>query len=355
MLITRKYDSLGRSTGFEIGTSGDHDANYDVSYSYDSVGRFGGLETAVPSSFTATYGYVINSNLVGTVSFPNSITATRSYEANRDLLSAVTNTVGQTTVSQYAYTNDAAGWSGSAFTQGSDTIAYGYNSRSEVTGATATTRTAYDFDYTYDNIGNRATYAVAGGTATTYTPPNEVNQYIVTANPTEAFYYDDDGNLTEDGDFEYTWDAENRLTSVVAAAVVKVEFTYDYMSRRVRKVSYDRESGNWVQQTDQKFVYDGWNPVLELASGGLLAAHLSEQVNAFVYDGNGNVSETLRVSNGTIEAHYEYDPFGNTTYIDNQTWAAANPFRFSTKYLDVETSLYYYGLRSCYVPCQTRR
>jgi RHS repeat-associated protein len=43
-------------------------------------------------------------------------------------------------------------------------------------------------------------------------------------------------------------------------------------------------------------------------------------------------------------AHYEYDPFGNTI-AQSGTLADENPFRFSTKYHDDETALYYYGLR----------
>jgi len=61
-------------------------------------------------------------------------------------------------------------------------------------------------------------------------------------------------------------------------------------------------------------------------------------------DANGNVSEYLAASGGAIAAHYEYDPFGNTTLA---TGAKAADFshRFSSKFLDTETALYYYGYR----------
>ena len=61
------------------------------------------------------------------------------------------------------------------------------------------------------------------------------------------------------------------------------------------------------------------------------------------YDGNGNVSEYLD-GTGSAVAHYEYDTFGNTTV---KSGAKAEDFahRFSTKYLDEETGLYYYGYR----------
>ena len=63
----------------------------------------------------------------------------------------------------------------------------------------------------------------------------------------------------------------------------------------------------------------------------------------FAFDANGNVSEVLD-SAGGIAAHYEYDPFGNTIRSTG-SYADANPFRFSSKYLDTETGLYDYGYR----------
>jgi len=49
-------------------------------------------------------------------------------------------------------------------------------------------------------------------------------------------------------------------------------------------------------------------------------------------------------TNGNSVAHYEYGPFGGTI---TQTGSLAddNPFRFSSKYLDGEVNLYYYGYR----------
>ena len=90
---------------------------------------------------------------------------------------------------------------------------------------------AYNFDYNYDPIGNRLTYTVTGGTQTSYTC-NNLNQYTVTANPAETFTYDADGNLTNDGTFSYTWDAENRLITVENWRTVG---TY------VRNTLYDKE------------------------------------------------------------------------------------------------------------------
>jgi len=53
-----------------------------------------------------------------------------------------------------------------------------------------------------------------------------------------------------------------------------------------------------------------------------------------------------------LAARYEYDPFGNTVFAAG-AYAYENPFRFSTKYFDWETGLYYYGKRH-YSPCLGR-
>ena len=61
------------------------------------------------------------------------------------------------------------------------------------------------------------------------------------------------------------------------------------------------------------------------------------------YDNNGNVTRYLDSSGNTV-AQYTYDAFGNTI---GKSGLMCDFFRhrFSTKYLDIETGLYYYGYR----------
>ncbi|NCC62482.1 MAG: hypothetical protein EOM12_16450, partial [Verrucomicrobiae bacterium] len=61
------------------------------------------------------------------------------------------------------------------------------------------------------------------------------------------------------------------------------------------------------------------------------------------YDANGNVTDLVD-TNGSSVAHYEYGPFGQKT-TESGTLSASNPFQLSSKYLDAETELYYYGYR----------
>ena len=60
-------------------------------------------------------------------------------------------------------------------------------------------------------------------------------------------------------------------------------------------------------------------------------------------DVNKNVTE-LTDANGDVAAHYEYSPFGTVTNSTG-SFAAANPFRFSSEYFDEETGLVYYNYR----------
>jgi len=113
-----------------------------------------------------------------------------------------------------------------------------------------------------------------------YNPPGTNDPDIVTvesgavfvAKTPEAFTYDDDGNLLSDGRFNYSWDAENRLigaetlTNLSASVpLVKVEFAYDYMARRVDKTVSTWDGTNWVGQSTNRFVYDSWNLIREVA------------------------------------------------------------------------------------------
>ena len=192
----------------------------------------------------------------------------------------------------------------------------------------------------------------------------------------EVTTHDADGNLTQDGRWNYTWDGENRLTQmktisgVPVAAERRLEFEYDYMGRRIRKKVYDRTTGGTLI-SDIKFLYDGWNMIADLDSsdtllqsyswgldlsgsyagaggvGGLLKVEdhgTGGEGHYVAYDGNGNVAALVSESSGNVTARYEYGPFGEVIRATG-TMAANNPFQFSTKFVDLETGFSYYGMR----------
>ncbi len=194
----------------------------------------------------------------------------------------------------------------------------------------------------------------------------------------EEFHYDLDGNLTADGQWDYTWDAENRLVKMetkndaMTAGLPgrRLVFRYDSLGRRTAKEIWSYSGGSWSKSSEVRFVYQGWNLVAELDTlgnrlrthawgldlGGSLTAMGS--IGALVqtvdhtgtvasylpgYDGQGNVAAVMK-SDGTIAARYEYSPFGETLRREGD-YAATNPFRSATKYTDDESGLVYYGTR----------
>ena len=217
---------------------------------------------------------------------------------------------------------------------------FGYNDRSEVANAIVSgTVSAYG----YDGIGNSSLFAA-----------NSLNQY-------SQFQYDLDGNLLADDNQVFTYDSANRLKTVSSNGVLLVTNFYDAKSRRVKKVT---------PKETTTFIYDDWNLIEERVAytdgttsmtkyywgkdlsgtlqgaggvGGLLYLTVDGIVYIPCYDNNGNVTKYVD-ANGGVVASYTYDAFGK---LIAKSGPLADFFRhrFSTKYFDAESNLYYYGYR----------
>ena len=79
--------------------------------------------------------------------------------------------------------------------------------------------------------------------------------------------------------------------------------------------------------------------------GGLLYVKVNGVIFVPFYDAYGNVMG-YRDAEGNVVASYTYDAFGRTV-AQNGTMADMFTMRYSTKYYDKETGLYYYGKRYC--------
>ena len=158
--------------------------------------------------------------------------------------------------------------------------------------------------------------------------------------------------------WSYIWDGENRLTSVAHNGSVVVSNRYDALHRRVQKIT---------PAATTTFFYDGWNLLREVevtaagvtnrtdyycgrdlsgtlqgagGVGGLLFLARNGAAYVPLDDHNGNVVAYVD-ANGSLAAEYVYGAFGELL----SSTGIALPHRFSTKYYDAETGLYYYGYR----------
>jgi RHS repeat-associated protein len=284
---------------------------------------------------------------------------TRAYEPNRNLITSITNSFGGTQLHRFDCTNDEIGRRTKRTDYDLSVVLsnlFAYNVRSELEEASMGTNS---YSYRYDPIGNRRT-ATNNAEALAYAA-NALNQYSQISNQTSQVspVFDLDGNMTGYKDWTFIWDAENRLVLASNATTV-VSNSYDYMSRRVAKV---------VNGQAIVFTYQGWAMIREVSGttsnsyvygldlsgtaqgagtiGGILSASFGGTTSVssafYCYDANGNVTDLVG-TNGEFLAQYQYDPYGNTI-SKSGALADVNPFRFSTKYLDAETGLYYYGYR----------
>ncbi len=382
--LSRTYDSMSRSTGYSF--SGGTSSTSSVSYDYDALGRFASVSSSVDSvSSVVNYSRLPGSSLISGYTNSHGLAVSYDFENNRNAKTGVLNEFGTTLVSQFDYTYDEL----MRRTQRTDvrdqesevsTNDFGYNARSELTSALMGTN---DFDYAYDSIGNR-TSATNNNQPTTYSA-NALNQYtqITDNSVTNNYTYDADGNLLSDGVNTYSWNGENRLIEVepiqMEVGCHYLYMTYDSRGRRIRKRVYAYLSAGW-ELRDQDFVYDGWNAISETVTYHVGSNPLSKQnhTNHYVYgldlsqsrqgaggiggllsvtvagggdpgsffpsfDANGNITEYVS-TNGTVVAHYEYNPYGGLI-SSSGSMADDFAFRFSTKYFDVETGLSYYGYR----------
>lgn len=418
------------------------------------------MDTVTDGTYSVEYDYLANSSFVETMTFKHSgttrMTSTKVYD-NVDRLRSITHKTNSVTMASYTYDHNTASQRTKVAEADGSYWLYEYDALGQVKSGKkywtdGTPVAGQQFEYAFDDIGNRRTTAAGGdewGANLRYASysANTLNQYTsrtvpggidvigtakkestVTVNnqPTyrrkeyyrgelawnnmssavwqsvtnlavlqdganpdivtnkignvflpqtaEQFLYDEDGNLTNDGRWVYTWDAENRLKSMTAksaipsGAKVALAFAYDHQGRRIQTVVSNWTGSAYAAQSTNKFIYDGWNLIAELDAentllrsytwgldlsgseqgaggvGGLVTVNLVTNVHFAAFDGNGNVMTLLDVTNELASAEYAYDPFGRPIRGEGPV-ARSNPFRFSTKYTDHNTDLIYYGLR----------
>jgi len=206
--------------------------------------------------------------------------------------------------------------------------------------------------YYYDSLGNRT--RVTGGGTTTYAR-NCLNQY--TCVDSNSFSYDKNGNLTDDGTYEYYYDCENRLIDVNENGSAVASYKYDFAGRRVRKI---------VDGNTTKYCYDGAQVIAEYENDVLVRKFVygpgidepvvmivvngqNETKYYYHFDGLGSVA-AISDNGGQMTEQYEYDVFGGTTIKDASDnvlteSAIGNPYGFTGRRLDTETDNYYYRAR----------
>jgi RHS repeat-associated protein len=362
-------------------------------YTNDSIGRrtakveTGELFSRYGTGITTVYGYNSRDELTSAQTFLGSNSTAGNALHGRNFnyaYDAIGNRINTTVNGQSStYASGSANEILSHGNPGYADVSGFASANATVTVAGQSTLRQLDYFYRQHALSNASSgvattlsinSAVGGGATTTE------NRFVYLAKASETITHDDDGNITSDGRWIYTWDAENRLSSMSTTSTavslgvpqMHLQFRYDFAHRRIEKKVF--ENGSAVPSVFSKFIYSstGFNLLAEIdalaansitqsytwgldltgsktAAGGvgaLLAIRdtATSAVYHPIYDANGNVSGLINRGTGVLAAAYEYSPFGETLRSTG-AFADKNRFRYSTKYTDVETQLVYYGYR----------
>jgi RHS repeat-associated protein len=189
--------------------------------------------------------------------------------------------------------------------------------------------------WTYDPWGNRTAQNVTAGTCgTSAVTVNNKNQLVG-----PPFQYDAAGNMINDGNHSYTYDAENRLISVDGGSTAS--YTYDALGRRVERVVgttwtdyvYDL-SANVVSEVNNVCASICWAAFYANLNGQLIAEY-KNGTTYFVHQDHLGSTRLLTDVTKAIAQNLDYLPFGENNSADSHT----STHEFTGDERDAETSL----------------
>jgi len=315
-----------------------------VDYVYDELNRMTDID--VNTSGLVDYDYdTLDRRIEKSFISTNLPKATYTYDLANQLESLSNDILPSTSKSQFDYAYDNVGnreemvVTGTLVTTG--TFTYAYNDIYELTGVSG----ADSHSYAYDNVGNRTTVD-----SVTYTP-NALNQYSQVG--ATNFTYDGNDNLADNGPNAYTYDESNRLLGLQNGTYTAA-YEYDAFNRRISKT---------VNSVTTYFIYDGNEVIEEYNSSNVLQANnvmgsridepltMTRSSTNYYYhlDGLGNIRQITN-SSGVIQESYDYDPYGNTTIFNSSGTPVSasvigNRFMFTGREYDQESGIYHYRAR----------
>jgi len=189
-----------------------------------------------------------------------------------------------------------------------------------------------------ESSDSAAVFPAAGTQAASY---NNLNELTTLAGQTRT--YDANGNLTSDGQRNYSWDAEDRLVSITypGQAGKLTTFGYDAQSRRVRISSTPAGGGSAVTTS---FVWCG-SAICQsrTAANAVKRQYLDEgefipgSPAQRIYYGIDQIGSVRRAFASTSSAPaYSYDPYGKPL----QGTAPTTDFVYAGMFYNADSGLY---------------
>ena len=250
-------------------------------YSYDAVGRLAALDN--PFNEVTTWSYLANNFPIYQLS-NNGLKAEYGFNALGQIIS-VCNRQGGTIVSQFSdisYSGVGNRLQADVDIPGTTAlnglVAYGYDSKNQVTSENRSGSSGYLALFAYDSAGNPTTFA---GQTRTYNSRNQLQG--------SGMVHDASGNPTTYNGVALSFDTNNCLTA--CGSLMSAGYGTDNMRA-------------WKEVNSQRiyFIYDGMTPVLELDSLG----------NVITVNTSGPLGLISRTTASASSIYYAFDERGNT-------------------------------------------
>ncbi|MEW6159950.1 MAG: RHS repeat-associated core domain-containing protein [Verrucomicrobiota bacterium] len=329
LAVNHAFDNYLRSSSVEI-KSGSTSLQA-VSYAHDNAGRLQSVTDASASSHTATYAYHANSHLINTLTFTNSgsgngMVTTKAYDRLNRLQSIASNAFGSSAPSlpvSFAYQYNAANQRIRADLEDGSYWIYQYDALGQVVlgrkyWADNTAVDGQQFDYAFDDIGNRTTTGGRTSAVSTYTR-NFLNQYsqrtvsdkadaLGVANPTAGVTVGIQGGTAytaaRKGDyFHYPLKIGNNVYPTIEVkslyGATQTETGEIFNPPATETFTHDAD-GNLTQDGRWTYLWDGENRLVEMYRDTSTPTLSSRLRLTFEYDHQGRrIRKTFFTHNGT--------------------------------------------------------
>ena len=327
----------------------------------------------IDSGATASYEYDPGNRVLNR-SYGNGTAATYSYNDNNWLTNLAHTKTGGELIAGFGYEHDKQG--NKRFEekqhdpQKSEGFAYDDLYRlihykvGELDNAGLISLPLTQTQYDLDKLGNWDKKTKDGTTETR--AHNSVNE--ITQINGDVLQHDDNGNLSQDSQYTYSYDQENRLTKAtfVGAAGIETagEYRYDALGRRIAK-----KTGLSRGNQDIRYFYDAARIIEEQGPFGVTKAAytygnyvdevltMTRNSKTYFYHQNSLYSvEAITDSLAKVVERVAYDAYGHPSVTNaaglllTHKWGTArsaigNPWLFTGRQLDEEDGLYFYRAR----------
>ncbi len=329
---SQSYNANNQLTGqsWQMGSTA-----YSEGYTHNSAdGSLNTMTTGVGSTLTMGYDGLRRLTSVSGGPVARQF-AYRDIDSTKTTLQVASVTSGG---QKYSYTYDSMGNIATYAAPGKGTVTYTYDNQGQLLSAVGDTT----YTYTYDGAGNILT-ASNGTTSHTYTYGDADWKDLLTAFDGNSITYDAIGNPTSyyNGTrWNFSWE-NGRSLATASDGTNSLSFAYDADGLRTRKTvngttyHYYYASGKLMRMTwganTIDFFYD--------ANGVPYALKYNGTAYYYITNLQGDVMRIVNAS-GTVFATYEYDPYGKVVSATG-TLANVNPLRYRGYVYDQETGFYY--------------